>query len=236
MNEFIWNGESSHAHGVIVVAYPPIQRAQERAETTIVPGRAGDLTLIEGQDVYDSYVKTMRIANKRGTDVQEIIRWLSGSGWISFGNDPGWEYEVRMLNSVQLDKVFKGVWQGSIQMRTQPFRRKTNKGPDLQISASNTRIYNPGDVASKPVITVRGTGSVRLTIGGQSVGINLRGGTVVLDCAAGIATNEAGTESLDAYITGTPPTIPKGESRITWASVNNGSVSSVRIRPEWRWL
>ena len=59
MNDwFEWNGVRCTEYGVHVLEQPPLTMPSERATFTVVPGRSGSLTTLEGDDVYDDLVLT----------------------------------------------------------------------------------------------------------------------------------------------------------------------------------
>ena len=95
---FIWNGIDSRTLGVIVTRYPPIVYPTERAETTPIPGRPGFLTRTEGEGIYDGYIKTIEIGNKRWADPRAIAVWLRGPGELIIGNEPD---SLFALNEIQ---------------------------------------------------------------------------------------------------------------------------------------
>ena len=177
-NYFIWNGVDSRAMGVFVIKYPPIIRAQERLQFVTVPGRAGDLTLAEGEKIYDAYDRSMEVSNMRGADINAARAWLSGSGQLIMGNEPDFVYTVNMNAQLQMDKIIRGVWGGVLTMHTQPFKAKTTPQAGISITVSGGTVYNPGDVPAKPVLGVHCTPSVSvepvistLTIGGKTLSL-----------------------------------------------------------------
>ena len=85
---FIWKGIDCRAMGVILSGPVPIVRPEERVNHVQIPGRAGDLTELEGADIYNSYIQTASIAVKTGARVREIYAWLRGSGYVTFSGEP----------------------------------------------------------------------------------------------------------------------------------------------------
>ena len=77
---FIWNDIDCRSLGVKLAAPVPIVRPEERVQHIEIPGRSGDLTLVEGENIYNSYIQTASLLVKGGTRIREIYDWLRGSG------------------------------------------------------------------------------------------------------------------------------------------------------------
>ena len=56
---FVWNNIDSRTMGLISKAHAPIVRPEERVQHVAIPGRSGDLTELEGNDIYNSYIQTV---------------------------------------------------------------------------------------------------------------------------------------------------------------------------------
>ena len=57
MNDwFEWNGVKCTTMGIHVTEQPPITLPAERATFTNVPGKAGSMTTIEADDIYDDMI------------------------------------------------------------------------------------------------------------------------------------------------------------------------------------
>lgn len=214
--------------GVRVVSYPPILRANLRATTVTLPGRPGELTQIEGVDIYEPYTRAMTIASA-GADMQTALNWLRGSGTMILGNEPDYVYSVRLDAQLQMDKQYTNMWSGSLQMRTEPFKRASAASSAIEVTTSGTTVNNPGNVPARPKITLTGSGSATLTIGGKTLTFTgLTSGTVV-DLqnqwilvsgtpTAGIASGEFGA-------------FPAGNSTVTFTGL-----TKVTIPQDWLYV
>lgn len=233
MPYFVFNGVDSRSMGVRLAVYPPLFRAPERVDSVTVPGRPGTLHLLEGADIRETVVKTFKISNQRGADMQAILRWLSGPGVISFGNEPDYAYEGRFIQAIQADKLYNGVWIMNCQFEAQPFRRLVVEPPALTLTNGGT-IYNPGDIAARPVLTVTGTGALELTIGDQTFSVaNIQGSTgYIIDLAAEMLVSSDGEQQLTQYSTGDWMTIQPGTSEVSWTG---SGITSITMTQPWRW-
>jgi len=229
---FVWRGIDSRTMGVVVTTYPAIQRAKERVTQVTVPGRAGSLTLLEGEAVYDGYLKTIRIGNRPSAPLQPILSWLSGEGDLILGNEPDYAYHGRIINQVSFTKLFPGSWQADVQVWVEPYKRAAIEAPPIIIMQEETVLYNPGDVPSRPKLTFVGSGDATLYIAGQPITLEDVEDGIIVDSEAQMATNLAGNTLLTHLITGEYPTIPVGYSQVVWG----GDLNGLRMEPRWRWL
>ena len=69
---FLWNGASSASKDIIMNAPQEIVKPEERVEHVTIPGRAGDLTITEGDDIWNSYIQTVGIAVKTAAQVPVV--------------------------------------------------------------------------------------------------------------------------------------------------------------------
>lgn len=225
---FVFNGVDSRTMGVRVVSYPPILRANLRATTVTLPGRPGELTQIEGVDIYEPYTRAMTIASA-GADMQTALNWLRGSGTMILGNEPDYAYSVRLDAQLQMDKQYTNMWSGSLQMRTEPFKRASAASSAIEVTTSGATVNNPGNVPARPKITLTGSGSATLTIGGKTLTFTgLTSGTVVDlqnqwiivsgSPVAGIASGEFGA-------------FPAGNSMVTFTGL-----TKVTIPQDWLYV
>lgn len=245
---FSWRGVDSRAMGVIVQTYPPIMLPAERVEELKIPGRAGSLLRTEGEAVYESYLKTVEIANRPHADPRAIAAWLRGSGPLIFGNEPMFVYQARILKEASLGKTFPRAYSGSVSFLCQPCKAAVDPDSpttldltEAEAATSWTR-YNPGDVPAKPLITLTGTGTLSVTRSGGSTAYVALAGTgaagavidtdsmMVTDPAGAVLLNTAASVDADGY---QGLWLPPGElSTLTWS----GTLTAITIDPRWRWL
>ena len=226
---FIWKNKTSDSMGLFISKLPDPIRAPERVETIEIPGRAGSLTVLEGKDVYDSYTKEIVVQTLRSNPrMQEIMDWLRGDGDLVLSNEPEYAYRARITAKVQFDRVSNDLTQAKLQFFVEPFKKNRYQDSDrITISTSGTNIYNPGNIESKPLVTV--TGSGHITIGGKSMMIIQSSGTTLIDCDAKVVVKDG--EIIPGYGEDFW-TIPVGESAVTFTS----GTPTIVIDPNWRWV
>ena len=91
-------------------------------------------------------------------------------------------------------------------------------------------ITNPGTVASEPVVTVYGSGTITLMIGMTLVDLENIDGSITLDTPLQEAYK--GLDSLNSAMNGDFPLLQAGTNAVSWT----GNVSRVEIQPNWRFL
>ena len=85
---FIWNGVDCRSKGIKLSGPVSIVRPEERVTHVQIPGRSGDLTQLEGTNIFNSYIQTASILVPRWYNVREIYSWLRGSGYVTFSGEP----------------------------------------------------------------------------------------------------------------------------------------------------
>jgi len=169
---FIWKGISSRDAGVWVTSLPPESRPEERVEHIEIPGRAGDLTILEGEHVYKSIAKTCVVTASRELEVSQLLEWLTGKSDVIFSSSPDKAYSARIVNEVSFQNISNTLCQATIVFYCQPFRHNAIEELPITLQAGvETSIYNPGNVPSKPLITIGAVQSISLTVNGETMSI-----------------------------------------------------------------
>lgn len=219
---FIWNDIDCRSLGVKLAAPVPIVRPEERVEHIEIPGRSGDLTLVEGENIYNSYIQTASLLVKGGTRIREIYDWLRGSGYVTFSGEYDRKQAARIIGAITLEKQSRNLdwYAGDVQFYCQPLKQLLTE-ETVTITSSGASVYNRGDVDSKPRITATFSGGGSITINGATIAASsVAGGTMVFDCDACIITNAAGTSRYES--TGTFPVLKPGANTVTgsgWTSL-----------------
>lgn len=228
---FSFNGQNSQQMGVFVSRLPMLTRAEERVQRVTIPGRAGHLTIKEGQDVYNGFPSECVITAPADADFPRILRWLSGSGRAIFSHDPDYAYQADIAGAVRFDRVSNSLQQATIPFYFQPFKGRAIPDPPIIISAQSASVFNPGNVLSLPVVTVDYTGSIEITIGGYTMAFTALSAPIIVDCGAEIITDEDGDLWQGKY-SGDFWRIPAGTSAVAVSE----SGCTLSIDPKWRWV
>lgn len=232
---FIWNGKDCRSMGIIMRGPAAIVRPEERVQHVEIPGRSGDLTELEGENIYNSYIQTISISVRGGYRTREVYKWLRGEGFVTFSGEPDRKQAARIIGAITLSKVSRNLdnWAGEVQFYCQPLKQKMQEEKQT-VTAVNTAVINAGDVIARPMLKVTcNAASCTVTIGGKSITMtDLTGGTKFwLDCDAMIATNEAKTADWTAWTVGDFPQLLPGSN-----AVGGSGWSSIEITKRERFL
>ncbi|MBO7661822.1 MAG: phage tail family protein [Clostridia bacterium] len=216
---FIWNGKDCRGMGITMRAPAAIIRPEERVEHVQIPGRSGDVTETEGENIYNSYIQTVSISVIGGRRVRDVYRWLRGAGYVTFSGEPDKQQKARVIGAITLNRISRNMdrWAGEVQFYCQPLKEKMTSRVDT-ITSSGSTIRNNGDVDEKPLIRVTASGAIALiTIGGVSISLTgLTSGTKYwIDCDTMECWNDAKTSLLTQNSIGDYPVMKPGDNTVT---------------------
>ena len=232
MNDwFEWNGVKCTDYGIHVSEHPPITIPNERATFTAVPGRAGTLTTLEGDDVYDDMILSATCFIDDPAKIPVIAAWLRGSGTVTFANRQGGFYYARVTNQISFEKILRGNPHRSfvVNFRCQPFFYHADNTPIL-VELPGTFIPGQGSVFAEPILEIDLTGDAEIIIGGTLFQMSGITGTVVVDSVHQEVHRDY--QSCMTAMTGDFPRLLLIGSYINWT----GGVRSIKITPNWRSL
>lgn len=186
---FIFKGVDSRSMNIISGGAAPLIRGEERVEHVTIPGRSGDLTLIEGERIFNSYIQTYQISVRGAEAKRAVMDWLTGEGYVTFSSDPGKRQKARVIGAVTLDKISRNMdaYRGEVQFYCNPLKEDVAETP-VVLTEPGT-VFNAGDVEARP--RIRATG-----VAGQTFTITSSSGTftfsfigsvrtvVIIDCEA----------------------------------------------------
>lgn len=230
MNDwFEWNGQKCTEFGLHVSELPPVTIAAERVTFTDVPGRAGSLTTLEGEDVFEDIIMTATCFMSSLDSLPQISNWLRGSGTVTFANRQEGYYQAQVINQIAFEKILRGNPQCSfaVNFRCKPFLY-LNDSPTYELTNSGSFITNPGSIYAEPVITVQGSGEITLIVGLTVVELSGISGSITLDAVLQEAYK--GYSSLNNQMSGAFPRLLPGLNAVSWS----GNVSQVTIQANWR--
>lgn len=212
---FIWKGIDCRSMGVYLRGPAPIVRAEERIRHVEIPGRSGDLTETEGNDIYNSYIQTVSIGVKSNVQVRNVFKWLRGAGTVTFSGEPDRKQQARVIGAITLNRVSRNIdnWAGEVQFYCQPYKERIYED-SVTLTSSGT-LYNDGEAPEKPLITATITAGSTVTITSSSGTFtlsmsNLTDTQVTIDCEAEEVTAANGTKILTGRSNGAFPIIAPG--------------------------
>ena len=216
---FIWEGIDCRDKGVKLSGPVPIIRPEERVQHVEIPGRSGDLTELEGEQIYNSYIQTATIMVQGGYRVREIYNWLKGAGYITFHGEPDRKQKARIMGAITLNKHSRNLdwWVGEVQFYCQPLKQKLTEDT-VTITSSGSAVMNAGDVKSRPKITAKASGSsMTITAGGKTLTITglTSGSEYIIDSEIMEVSNAARTALITKDSLGDFPMLNPGSNTIT---------------------
>lgn len=216
---FIWKNKNCKNMGVRLAAPVSIVRPEERVQHIQIPGRSGDLTETEGQDIYNSYIQTASIQVSGGFRAREIYDWLRGADYVTFHGEPDRKQAARIIGAVTLNRFSKNldIWTGEVQFYCQPLKQLL-ADPMVTITSSGTNLVNGGDVTAKPLIKLTASAaSATVAAGGNSITITgLTGGSIYyIDSDIKEVYNADRTLILTPNSTGAFPVLLQGGNSVT---------------------
>ena len=229
---FTWKGTRSDAMHILYNDRTPIIRPEERVDHIVIPGRTGELTLVEGENIFNSYIQTKTITVEGKENVPAAETWLKGSGAVSFDSQPELQQQARVINAVTFQRHSKNAnyYTGEVQFYCDPIKNQVSES-NINVTSSGTALTNPGTLPALPVMTITGSGAVSITISGKTLIIpSLTSGWKV-DCRNKWILNGSNVPQMNAW-QGEFPEIPVGNSTISFT----GSVTKIVITPHWQYL
>ena len=228
---FIWNDTDSRNKHIRVQKRIPIIRPEERVQHVTIPGRSGELTQTEGDQIYNSYIQSVEIGVEGLENVRAAENWLKGEGRVSFDNQPEMEQKARIIGAVTLEKHSRNVdrWKATVQFYCDPIKRAVNEQA-ITVTTSGASVNNPGDMTAYPKIEITGSGLITVRAGGKTLTIPACESGWIID-----SENEwilQGTTPLEGVCSGDFPVLEKGANTVTFT----GSVTKLLITPNFRYL
>lgn len=162
MNYIILNNKNSNRiKGLIIQELPPITKPMIRVNREEIDGRDGDITTKLGYSAYD---KTIQIGLSYDYDVDEIIKYFDSEGIVIFSNEPTKYYKYQIEEQIDFEKLIR-FKTASVTMHVQPFKYSTLEGV-ISSASSPLTIFNGGNIYSKPILNIEGSGDISIYLDG----------------------------------------------------------------------
>ena len=219
--------------GLLIQNLPPISKPKQRVEIEEIDGRDGDIITYLGYGAYD---KEFEIGLYGSFDIDEIISYFNSEGTVIFSNEPDKYYNYQIIEQIDFDKLIR-YRTATVKMHMQPFKYSaednqkvfSNTGGETSIS-----IRNVGNIYSRPIITITGSGSIDLYLNGnQLFSINMGNYTsITIDTNLMNAYN--GSTLLNRNVTGSYDKfkLNVGSNTISWS----GTITQIEIDNYSRWI
>lgn len=231
-NYIILNGVNSNTiTGLLISTLPPITKPKQRTQTEEIDGRDGDIVTKLG---YSSYDKEISIGLFGNFDTNEVISFFNSEGNIVFSNEADKYYKYQILDQIDFAKLIR-FKTAKVKLHVQPFKYPLQEQP-ITISGETT-VTNEGNIYSKPVLNISGSGEIEVTLNGEQI-FNIDLGSeetnITIDTNQMEAYNPDTTELMNRQVTGDYSLfkLQAGNNTISLS----GSVTSANISNYTRWL
>ena len=231
-NYVIINGVNSNTiNGLAINEMPPITKPSIRTNTEEIDGRDGDIVTRLGYSAYD---KEMTIGLYGNYDLDEIMSYFNQSGTIIFSTETDKYYNFEILEQIDYEKLLK-FKTATITMHCQPFKYEVNETPIALVSGDNI-VLNKGNIYSKPIMYIEGTGTITISLGGNQVFNIVMGDNteIEIDIEKLEAYNPNDGTLLNRIVTGDYDDFRLESGNNTIAL--GGTITSANIRMYSRWL
>ena len=163
-NYVIQNGKDSrYIKGLLIQELPPITKPLMRTSIEQIDGRDGDVITRLGYSAYD---KKMKIGLFGDYDIDDIIPFFNSSGTVTFSNEPEKYYLYDILDAIDYERLVR-FRTAEITYHVQPFKYSNiEKLKVFSNPTSDIIIRNNGNYVSKPIIHIKGTGIINLSLNG----------------------------------------------------------------------
>ena len=230
-NQIILNGVRSETiTGLLIQELPPIKKPQMRTQIEEIDGRDGSIVTDLG---FSAYEKDMIIGLYDDFNIDQIIRYFNSSGDVIFSNEPDKVYKYQIANEINFERLahFRVA---TVTFYVQPFKYSAVE-EEQEFNDSPFYVYNHGNIASKPVLTITGSGAVALSLN-DSVILSIALGDTQRSITIDAEEMEAywGDTLLNRIVSGNYDdlSLQVGKNKLAWT----GSVDSVKIDNYSRWI
>ena len=159
--------------------------------------------------------------------MREIMNWLKGSDYVTFGAEPNRKQKARIIGAVSMNRHSRHTdyWTGEVQFYCEPLKMLLMSKSDDVVNGST--VVNTGDVTEKPAISFKaGATSATISIGTKT--LTMTGLTAnevyLIDSDAEMLTH--GNENMTANTSGAFPVLAQGSN--TFGCTNCSAVTIYR--------
>lgn len=228
MTDFVTiNGMDTREIGVFCTFLPPPSIASERVSNIPVPGRSGYLH--RSEDSFETAAKKAGFFFD-GINVERVKELFRTASMVVFSNEPDKVYSCRVSNASEFTNQMFDLNEFEIIFECDPEKRE--REPSIIQAVNGMTLIHPGNRKTKPTFEITGAGTIILTAGSQTVTLQNASGTTIIDgnleecyTSLGVSANSKMTGSFPILMPGIPTVI-------SWT----GTVSAVKILPNWRWV
>lgn len=213
----VYDGEASSDYGMVIAEAPSFDSPERKQAVYNVPGKNG--AIIIPQDAWEDVPKSYRVwlANDR-EDLATKVRAFQGmlnskKGYLRL--EDNFEPEIYRLAYISGGNEFSNEMTayGEATLKFICRAEKFFKAGGLPVAVTNgDEIYNPTRYTAKPLIHIEGSGTVTVSIGGNTISATLSD-YINIDCESMNAFRLA-AENKNTDISGSFPLLEPGANTV----------------------
>ena len=228
------NGVNSQTiQGLLIQELPPITKPKMRTSIEEIDGRNGNIITELG---YSAYNKSILIGLYGDFDIDQIIAYFNSSGTVVFSNEEDKYYNYNIIDQIDFERLIR-FRQATVTMNVQPFKYSLNDNSKTYSIDDETSISitNAGNIYSKPILTITGTGTLNITVNDTQIfqiALGDTSSTIIID-----------TDKMEAYYGDTLLNrnvigdydnfkLKIGSNTISWT----GTITEINIQNYSRWI
>lgn len=224
------NKNSLEITGLFISKLPPITKPAIRYNITEIDGRDGDLVDKLGYSAYD---KELEISILSDCNLNEIISFFDSEGIVTFSDEPTKYYRYKILEQIDFEKLIK-FRTATVTFHVQPFKYSAiDERTEYTITnEQEINITNNGNISSKPIITLYGSGTINLSLNGIQLFVIELDGSIVLNIEEmnaykdNILANRSVIGNYDTF------SLQPGKNTISWT----GTITKLSFENYSRWI
>ena len=233
INYIILNGINSLTiSGLLIQTLPPISKPKQRVDIEEIDGRDGDIITYLGYGAYD---KEIKIGLYGSYDIDEIISYFNSEGTVIFSNEEDKYYNYQIIEQIDFDKLLR-FKEATVKMHMQPFKYSAEDNQKV-FNVSNTTsitIRNVGNIYSRPVLTITGTGTINLSLNSNELFVITMGDYTSITIDTNNMNAYNGSTLLNRNVIGNYDNfkLNVGKNTISWS----GTITQIEIDNYSRWI
>ena len=235
------NGVSSTTiTGLLITSLPPISKPAQRALVDVIDGRDGDVITPLGFAAYD---KPVGIALTKGYDIDAVIKFFNSAGVVTFSNEPDKYYNFAIYEQIDFERLIR-FKTATVIFHVQPYKHPienifVENAPANATNSLSVSVFNSGNIYSRPLLKVIGSGTINLSVNGVQMLVLELGETsqtIYIDCDTMNAYALDNT-LLNRLVTGNYDNIklPVGNNTITVTATGN-TITALSVDKYIRWI